>query len=326
MSSEFLKKSLASFSFGGWLRTPNSGLRTNGCGLRTPNSELRTSGLTRRLFLRWLLGFSLLPAFPFNVEKAEAQGVSLASPERRGSIAEFFKGEELHYEIGAWIFKRVAVGKLSFKETGEKGRYLSILQGETVGILGWVARYRVDTYRSIMEEVEGGRRLRAISFEEDVKIGSKLRRRTHFFDYQKRKWVQIRERKDGTKARKEENIPPGTAYDDFVTASYNFRYGVYGGIERGKKYTVATFPKMGPASYEVSVASKEEEEKRKKSEKLKDGKEYFVKLFLDPEITHSKDGLIEGWLSKELYPLEGAIRDVFLYGDVRGTLIKNTKG
>jgi len=92
--------------------------------------------LSRRIFFRWLLGFSLLPAFPFNVEKAEAQGVSPASAERRGSIAEFFKGEELHYEIGAWVFKRAALGKLSFKETEEKGRYLSTLQGETLGILG----------------------------------------------------------------------------------------------------------------------------------------------------------------------------------------------
>jgi len=284
------------------------------------------SSLTRRYFLRWLLGFSLLPTFPFNVQKAEAQGVSPASPERRGSIAEFFKGEELHYEVGAWIFKRVALGKLSFKEMREKGRYLSTLQGETLGILGWVARYRVDTYRSIMEEIEGGRRLRSVSFEEDVKIGNKLRRRTHFFDYQKRKWIEVRQRKDGTKVRKEEEIPPEMVYDDFLTASYNFRYGVYGGIERGKKYTVATFPKKGPSSYEVIVAGKEEEEKRKKYEKLKDGKDFYLKLYLDPEITHSKEGLIEGWLSKELYPMEGTIKDVMLFGDVKGTLIKNSRG
>jgi hypothetical protein len=176
-----------------------------------------------------------------------------------------------------------------------------------------------------MEEIEGGRRLRSLSFEEDVKVGNKLRRRTHFFDYQKRKWIQVRQRKDGTKVKTEEEIPPGMVYDDFLTASYNFRYGVYGGIERGRKYTVTTFPKKGPSSYEVRVASKEEEEKRKKSEKLKEGKEYFVKLFLDPEITHSKEGLIEGWLSRELYPTEGTIRDVILFGDVRGTLIKNSR-
>ncbi len=284
------------------------------------------NGLTRRYFLRWLFGLSLLPTFPLSIRETQAQE-SLPPPhEKKGTIAEFFKGEELYYNVGAWIFKRVALGKLSFGEMGEKGRYLATLRGETVGLLGWVARYRVDTYCSIMEEIEGGRRLRSISFEEDVKIGNKVRRRTHFFDYQKRRWIQVRQRKDGTKVKKEEHIPPGMVYDDFLTASYNFRYGVYGGIERGRKYTVATFPKKGSSSYEVSVASEKEEETRKKSEKSKEGKEYFVRLFLGPEITHSKEGVIEGWLSRELYPLNGVIKDVFLFGDVRGTLINKTKG
>jgi len=280
--------------------------------------------LTRRLFLRFLLGLPLLSSFSLPVRKAWA-GPPVLLRAKGDSIGEFFKGEELFYEIGFWLFKKVAVGKLSFKEMGEKGRYLATLQGETLGILGWVARYRTDTYRSVMEEIDGGRRLRSISFEEDVKIGNKLRRRTHFFDYKKRKWIKVRQRKDGTRVREEVEIPPGMVYDDFVTASYNFRYGVYGEIERGRKYTVATFPKKGPTHYEVRVASKEEEEKRRKSEKMKDGKEYFVKLFLDPEVTHSEEGLIEGWLSKELYPTEGTIKDAILFGDVKGTLMNKVR-
>ncbi len=278
--------------------------------------------LTRRYFLRWLLGLPLLPVFAFYVRGGEAQEVSATPPRSGVSIGAFFKGEELEYEIGAWIFSRVAVGRLSFKEMREKGRYLSVLQGETLGIMGWVARYRVDTYRSIMEEIEGGRRLRSISFDEEVKVGDKLRRRSHFFDYQNRKWIEVRQRKDGTMARRETEIPPRAIYDDFLTASYNFRYGVYGGIERGSTYIVPTFPKKGSSSYEVNVASKEEEEKRKRSERRKEGKEYFVKLLLDPEITHSKEGLIEGWLSKDLYPTEGVIRDVVLFGDVKGRLVR----
>ena len=278
--------------------------------------------LTRRLFIRFLLGLPLASAFPFPGLEAWAD-VPVPSRKRKGnSIGEFFKGEELEYAIGVWMFKKVALGKISFKEMKEKGRYLSTIQGETLGILGWVARYRTDTYRSVMEEIDSGKRLRSISFEEESKIGSRLRRRTHFFDYRKRKWIQVRLRKDGTQGRTEEEIPPGMVYDDFITASYNFRYGVYGEIERGRKYTVATFPKEGPSSYEVIVASKEEEEKRRKSEKFKDGKEYLLKLFLDPEVIHSKEGLIEGWLSKELYPTEGTIKDVILFGDVKGTLIK----
>jgi hypothetical protein len=33
-------------------------------------------------------------------------------------------------------------------------------------------------------------------------------------------------------------------------------------------------------------------------------------------------GLIQGRLAKELYPVEGIMEDVFLFGDVRGTLVK----
>jgi hypothetical protein len=208
----------------------------------------------------------------------------------------------------------------------KKGHYMATLQAETLGVLGWVTRYRADTYRSTMEEIDGGRRLRSLSFEEDVKIGSKLRKRIHLFDYQKNKWTQLKRRKDGVMEKAEEEIPPGMVYDDFLTASYNFRYGAYGEIERGRRYTVATFPRKGSSSYVVKVAGKEEEERRKKSEKFKDGKEFYVKLFLDPEITHSKEGLIEGWLSKDLYPMEGTIKDVILFGDVKGTLIHKNKG
>ncbi len=272
------------------------------------------------------MGLPLLSLFPFHIREIEAASIPLPKKEGKNSIANFFNGEELVYEVGVWLFKRVALGKLSFKETGEKGRYVAILQGETLGVLGWVARYRVDTYRSTMEEVDGGRRLRSLSFEEDVKIGSKVRKKIHLFDYQIRKWIQMRRRKDGSMERTVEEIPPGMIYDDFVTASYNFRYGVYGEIDRGKKYSVTTFPRKGATTYEVKIAGKEEEEKRKKSEKLKEGKEFYIKLFLDPEITHSKEGLIEGWLSKELYPVEGTIKEVILFGDVKGTLIKNSKG
>ena len=284
--------------------------------------EIQAPRFTRRLFIRLFLGFSLISYFPFRIREVKADPVQPSGTGRTGSIGGYFVGEELFYEVGVWMFKRVALGKLSFKEAEKKGLMMAVLEGETLGFLGWVARYRVDTYRAVMEEMDGGKRFRAVSFEEDVKIGDRLRRKTHFFDYEKRKWIQIKREKDGTEERTEADIPHGMVYDDFLTASYNFRYGVYGEIARGKKFSVATFPRKGSSSYDVIVASKEEEEKRKKDEKKKDGKEYYVKLFLAPEITHSKQGLIEGWLSKDLYPLEGAVKDVIFFGDVKGTLVK----
>lgn len=280
--------------------------------------------LTRRTFFRWLLGLSCLPLVPFIISETES-GPSPSKGEPRRTIGEFFKGEELSYEVGFWLFKKAALGTLTFKPAEKKGYYQAVLQAETMGILGFVARYRVDTYRSLMEEIEGGRRLRSVSFEEDVKVGDKVRRRKHQFDYQRMKWIQIRRKKDGSLVRKEEDIPAGKIYDDFLTASFNFRYGVYGEIERGRRYSVPTFPKKGSSNYEVQVAPREEEEKKRRAEKMREEKDYYVKLFLDPEVTHSKEGLIEGWLSKDLYPIEGTIRDVVLFGDVTGRLIHKVR-
>jgi len=190
-----------------------------------------TGYLTRRHFFRWFAGLPFLFYFPLHIRDTLADLSTPSRNRRETTIAEFFKGEELVYEIGVWLFKRAAMGRLSFKEMDKRGCYMATLQAETLGVLGWLSRYRVDTYRATMEEIDGGRCLRSLSFEEDVKIGSKLRRKIHVFDYQKRKWIQLRRSKDGVMERTEEEIPPGKVYDDFITASYNFRYGVYGEIQ-----------------------------------------------------------------------------------------------
>jgi hypothetical protein len=271
------------------------------------------------------MGLPMLSLWPWVVTESKGQPAVGSRQEQRISIGECFRGEQLDYEMGFWLAKRAALGKLTFKELETQGRYVATLQTETLGILGWVARYRVDVYRSTMEEIDGGKRLRSLAFDEEVIIGGKLRRRSHTFDHVRKKWIVQRLRKNGTLDRTVRNIPEGKTYDDFVTAAYNFRYGVYGSIERGKTYVVPTFPKKGASSYEIRVAPVEEEQQRRKSEKLKEGKELYVKLLLDPDLTHSSEGVVEGWLSKELVPVEGAIKDVMLVGDVTGKLVNRTK-
>jgi hypothetical protein len=119
-------------------------------------------------------------------------------------------------------------------------------------------------------------------------------------------------------------IPEGKTYDDFLCASYNFRHGVYGRIERGKTYVIPTFPRKGSSTYEIQIASKEEEDRQRVADKVGEIAAILLKLKLDPEITDSKTGLIEGWLSRDNYPVEGIIKDVILFGDVHGKLVKRT--
>jgi hypothetical protein len=204
-------------------------------------SVKRTGFITRRLFLQWLLGVPLLSVCPCLLSETNAQMVTLRLRERGNSIGEHYQGEELDYEIGFWLVRRAALGHVSFKETEKQGRYQAILRLRPLAFSGWIARYRVDTYRSTMEEVDGGQRFRSLSFEENVKVGSKTRKMVHLFDHEKRKWTVLKQRKDGTMARSDREIPEGAVYDDFLTALCNFSYEVYG-IERGKTYTIPTFP------------------------------------------------------------------------------------
>jgi hypothetical protein len=239
-------------------------------------------------------------------------------------IGEFFSGEELRYDISFMFLRKVAVASMSFRPAEQKGRYVAVLQGETLGVVGWLTKYRTDTYRSVMEEVDGGKRLRSISFEENVKIGKKIRTYFHEFDYQKRKWSKQSSRRGVRTRTSESAIPEGKTYDDFLCASFNFRHGVYGQIERGKTFVIPTFPRKGSNSYEIKIGTKTEEERMRIEDKVGENAEYLIRLKLDPEITDSKTGLIEGWLSKDMYPIEGFIKDVTLFGDVHGKLIKRT--
>jgi hypothetical protein len=241
------------------------------------------------------------------------------------TIGEAFAGEELHYDIAFWFLKKVAVVKMIFSRGTEKGRYLATLQGETVGFTGFVTRYRTDTYRAVMEELDGGRRLRSLSFEEQVRIGEESRRSTHTFDHRNRKWIEQNVRMNGATSKEEHDIPAGQDYNDFLTASYNFRYGVYGAVERGRTYRVPVFPKKSVSTYEVKFDRKAEEERLRKGGSVSALSDYRIELAMDPEVLRSKKGLIKGWLAKELYPVEGIMEDVFLFGDVRGTLVKRIK-
>ena len=278
--------------------------------------------ITRRLFLRWLLGLPFLPLLSFPVPESQAKPLNPTAKLKENSIGRFFDGEELVYEIGFGIFKRIGLGTVTFRKSETKGQFIATAHGQTLGLVGFVTRYREDWYCTTIEEVEGGNRLRTISYEEDVKIGTRVRKTSHFFDYEKGIWTTLKQKRDGSIKRKEKAIQTGSIYDDYITASYNFRYGVYGAIERGKEYSIPTFPRRNMSMFHVTIASLKEEKRRRAIEKVKEGKEFYLKLQLDPEITDSKTGLVQGWLSKERYPLEGLVEDVLLFGDVRGTLIK----
>jgi hypothetical protein len=234
-------------------------------------------------------------------------------------IGEYYQGEVLKYDVDFWIFNRVAEGIATFRSLGN-GRYEAFHEGKTLGLVGLVTRYRRDVYRSVMGTINNGSRLIPLRFEEDVVIGSTIRKRTTVFDFAARR-VTIDTQKEDGNSREEVEIPFGTLYDDPMTAFYNFRFGVYGRVEPGKIFTIPTVPrKEGPKPIRLTVASKKEEDQRRSEENGKEGKDLFVKVHLDKEFVGSVHGEVEVWFTKDIVPMTGVAKDVFFYGDIRGRL------
>ena len=294
---------------------------------------------TRRGFLGGVIGLSNLFILPYpfirfifrGIEvKPLTEGLKLASvtQTRRhehsevtppDTIGKRFDGEELRYRIGFWWFNNAAKGRIDFRRNGED-RYLAGVEAETLGFIGWITRYRKDIYRIYMDEIDGGRRLRTYLFEKTVTIGKRVRKGYIRFDYDKRimewkSWGGNRPERGKTEA-----IPPGIIYDDPVAALYNFRAGAYGEVIEGKSFFITTFPKDGkPSQISIRVASDEEKKKRLSNH---DGIEYLVDLKINGELIDSRTGDIEIHMDRELVPVEGIVKDVFFFGDVRGRLLR----
>jgi hypothetical protein len=234
-------------------------------------------------------------------------------------IGEYYQGEVLKYDVDFWIFNRVAEGIATFRSLGS-GRYEAFHEGKTLGLVGLVTRYRRDVYRSVMGTINNGGRLIPLRFEEDVVIGSTIRKRTTVFVYAARK-VTIETQNEVGNSREEVEIPYGTLYDDPMTAFYNFRFGVYGKVEPGKIFTIRTVPrKDSPQPIRLTVASRKEEEQKRSEESGKEGKDLFIKVYLDKDFVGSVQGEVEVWFTKDIVPMTGVAKDVFFYGDIRGRL------
>jgi hypothetical protein len=237
------------------------------------------------------------------------------------TIGDRFAGEELDYRIGFWILDDVAVGKLRLVRD-RSGGYVATLTAHTTGVLGWFLRYRKDTYRAWLQEVNGGGRFRTMTFEKNVDIGGKVRRGITVLDYENRlmtwkKWKRGKLRDSG-----ELKMEPGIFYDGPLTAFYNFRFGVYGPIEEGREYWIKTFPKSSNKEVDIYLRlATKSEFKRRFSEKAPFDA-YLADVKIDKELFGSKSGDIEILFSDEMVPIEGVAKDIILFGDVRGKFVE----
>lgn len=293
-------------------------------------SEKKKLLIHRRTFLQRLgLGslWYLLPSFVMDMS-ARGESTSLigqgypvfnvsGNSKKESGISKTFNGEELEYDISFLWFKNAAKAKISFHKK-KRGGYLASIEAETLGFIGWVSNYRKDSHFSHIEEAEGGKRLISNLFEYEVTIGNKTRKSHVTFDYKNQNMVW--ESRGGGKpdSLKKEKITPGVRYDDPLVAFYNFRYAAYGPLEEGKEFHISTFPKKGVSTIYVRINT--EKEKKKRLTPVPEGVKYLVDTRIEKELFGSQSGDIEILFSKDFIPLVGNVKDIILFGDIRGVL------
>lgn len=263
--------------------------------------------------------FSRFLSFSFLITFLGFNAAAHPYPVGRGHnelIGERFNGEVLKYELGFWFFFPAGKGTVSFQDMGA-GKYKVSHEGMACGFIGWLTGNRREIYKSLMTTINAGRRLIPLSFEEAIISHGKVNSKRIFYRYDQRRIIMERE-KGGEKRVQEKEIPYGFLYDDPVTAFYNFRHGVYGRVDHGKEFILRTLPEQGEEIILIRVAAAEETRERRAKEKVKEKKDFLVRIFLPRELWGKKRVEIEVWFDKELIPVSGVVKALPFLGDIEG--------
>ncbi|MEK6758435.1 MAG: DUF3108 domain-containing protein [Deltaproteobacteria bacterium] len=238
------------------------------------------------------------------------------------NVAEAFVDEELVYKIGFWLFDDVAEGVLTLK-AGENGEYIATLNAYTTGVVDTLLRHRKDIYVAHLVLADGGRRFISKRFEKRIEMDGKKKTSITVIDYDKReiRWTSTETGKDNKSGSNP--IPPGIYADGPLAAFYNFRYGVYGPIKEDTEYKILTFPKEDhvPEIY-LKIAAKDEMAKRVRSAKERRAADMLADVRLDKELFGSQTGNVEILFSDDMVPVVAVAKDLVLFGDVRGRLVR----
>ncbi len=271
--------------------------------------------VTRRDCVRIVLsGCSLLFNLPFSIAAA-------ANKIQSKSILDQFLGEELFFHIGYWFIPHCGEAEASLVKTDSPNIYRASLLGRTIGFIDALVgpvRYAYVSYSQFVEKED---RLKPVYFQIIKKRAGKERHRYITFDYKAGEIIFSKTGSDGKSKVKREPMQKGKIYEDYLTLGYNLRHGNYGIPERGKDYQLPLYISKKKKSIELHFASTTEVQKQRPGKSIRPDKDYFLKFQVDSEDLSSGSGEVELWVTPEIVPISGRVKDVVFFGDLHGNLI-----
>ena len=238
-----------------------------------------------------------------------------------------FMGESLQYNVTFLWMANAASGTVKFKRDVGKG-YVGEVEANAKGFIGWITSHKKQKVTSHMtvEKINGVDRFVTTIYRYESKKGEETNRSTHFFNYKKKRWYKRSYKGDKLHKTSTKKIKGDAPYDDMVCMSYNFRAGVYGLIDYGKKYTVTTIPYKGVSKFSFHVASKDEMGKEKKWIKQHPTAKYMVVIKIDQKIFGIKTGFAKMLGDSDLVPIAATVQDAVSFGNVYADIVRPRAG
>jgi hypothetical protein len=238
------------------------------------------------------------------------------------SILDRFLGEELFFHIGYWLIPHCGEAESDLIQTDLPNIYRASLQGRTVGIIdALVGRLRY-SYVSYAQFVEKEDRLRPIFFQIIRKRAGKERHRYITLNYKAGEIIFSKIGSDGKSKIRRETLQADQIYEDYLTLGYNLRHGKYGIPERGKQYQLPLYVTPKQKSIKLHVTSIAEAQKQQPDEYIRIDKDFLIRFQVDRKDLSSDSGEVELWVTPEIIPISGKIKDVAFFGDLWGNLIE----
>lgn len=257
-----------------------------------------------------------------------ALGVFAALPPAPGladgiaPIAASFAGERLTYDVSVLVFRRAAVSRLALEPAGggaePGGAYRASLAIETSGFIGRLQKRR-HTYESTLVPCEGGRRWCPHRFTAELSEPAYREVTTTYLNPARGLLTWTIERNGTVEEIGWKPMQSGLAYEDLLSGFYNFRAGVYGPVEPGRRYVIRTVPIKGVTEFTLRVLR--EEEAREARRKHHFGTGGVVVAIRVPEPVFEREGEVIAWFSSDLVPLAGVVENYIGFGDVAGWLV-----
>lgn len=244
-------------------------------------------------------------------------------------IVAAFAGERLDYDVTFLFFRRAAVGQISLEAESApgpdgrggpgSGRYVARLFARTKGFVGWLDRRR-HAYTSILVPCEGGTRWCSRVFVKDLAERDGREVTTTFVNRARGVMTWTVRRGAEVEEIGRDPVPPGARFDDMLVALLNFRAGVYGPAEKGRRYDLDMMPVEGVRTFTLRVLEGEaERETRRKFGMGESGLVIAVEL---PRAIFRNEGEVFVWFSPDMVPLGAAVENYIGWGDVTGHLVR----